>query len=527
MSEQKTKPVVLVICDGLGVAPAGSGNAVVLAKTPNLDRLIKTYPAMTIISSGVEVGLSRGEMGNSEVGHLNIGAGRVYYQMLPRIGKSIADKSFFENKALVGAIEHSKNKKTALHIMGIISPGNVHGSEEHVWAILEMAKQQGVSQVYVHAFLDGRDVGFDTAQKFIPRLQEKMKEIGIGEIATMSGRYFALDRDNRWDRVQQAYDAIVKGEAKNSGEDPVKLIQESYEKKVYDEEFVPTVIIKGGKPIATVKEGDAMIFSNFRPDRARQITKAFVVPNFDKFEREYLRDLYFAAMAEYEKGLPVEIGFPPEVVKNCLAEVISGAGLKQYHIAETEKYAHVTFFLNGTVEDPFEGEDRQIVPSPKVESYAEAPEMSAPEVTKETVKQIESGKYDFIVLNFANADMVAHTGDQPAAIKGVEAVDVGIGKIVDATLAKGGAVLITADHGNGENLTNVHTGQMDKEHSTNPIPFLIIGKQWEGVSGPAGDVIEGDLSASPPVGILADVAPTVLKILGIDQPEDMTGRALI
>ena len=411
--------------------------------------------------------------------------------------------------------------------MGIVSPGNVHGSEEHIWALLKMAKDKGSQQVYVHAFLDGRDVGFDTGKKFIERLQEKMKELGIGKIASISGRFYSMDRDNRWDRVQAAYDVITKGEGKAKGDDPLKLIQDSYDAKVYDEEFVPTVITEGGNPVATVSNGDAIIFSNFRPDRAREITQAFVVPNFEKFQREYITDLYFGAMAEYEKGLPVEVAFPPEVVKNSMAEVISAAGLNQFHVAETEKYAHVTFFLNGTVEEPFKGEDRKIVPSPKVDSYAKAPEMSAAGVAKETVKAIESGKYDFVVLNLANADMVAHTGDLDASIKGVEAVDAAVGKIVDATLAKGGAALITADHGNGEELTNIHTGEMDKEHSTNPIPFIIIGKQWEGISGPAGDIIEGDLSISPPVGILADVAPTVLHILGVEQPEDMTGRSLI
>ncbi len=527
MAKQRPKPVVLIVCDGFGVAPPGEGNAIINASTPVFDRLVKTYPAMTVISSGVEVGLSRGEMGNSEVGHLNIGAGRVYYQMFPRINKAIADGSFLELPALTGAIDHAKKNNSRLHVMGIISPGNVHGSEEHVWELLKLAKAQEIREVYIHAFLDGRDVAFDTGKEFIARLQEKSKEIGVGKIATLSGRYYAMDRDNRWERIESVYNAMVKGEAKNTGEDPLQLIQQSYDAKVYDEEFVPAVITSGGKPVATVQKGDAIIFSNFRPDRARQLTKAFVIPAFEKFSREYIDDVYFGAMAEYEKGLPVEVAFPPEVVTNCLAQTISKAGLTQFHIAETEKYAHITFFLNGTIEEPFAGEDRKIIPSPKVDSYAQAPEMSAAAIAKETVKVVEAGTHDVIVLNFANADMVGHTGDLQAVLKGVEAIDASIGKIVDATLAKDGVVVITADHGNGEELLNVQTGDMIKEHTTNPVPFVVIGKQWEGVSGPGGDVIDGDLSLMPPVGILADVAPTLLHILGIDQPAEMTGRSLL
>lgn len=524
----RPKPVVLMICDGFGIAPAGDGNAIARAKMPVFSRLIRTYPAMTITASGVDVGLSRGEMGNSEVGHLNIGAGRVYYQMLPLIEKSIASGEFFQNEALLGAVAHAKQNNSALHILGIASPGNVHGSEEHIYAVLKLAKDQGLTRVFVHAFLDGRDTAFNSGKGSIERLQQKIAEIGVGQIASLCGRYYAMDRDNRWDRVQLAYDMLVKGVTKETTSDPIAALTASYDRKVYDEEFAPTTVVtKSGAPVAKVSDNDAVVFTNFRPDRARQLAQAFVIPTFEKFERAPVQNLFFATMAEYEQGLPTHVAFPPQVVHNGLAESISDAGLKQFHIAETEKYAHVTFFLNGTREEPFPGEDRQIIPSPKVASYDLEPAMSAHQVTDATVRAIESEKYDFIVMNYANADMVAHTGKLDATVKAMEVLDTCIGKIVDVTLAKGGVVVITADHGNGEELVNVQTGVMDKEHSTNPIPLVIIGRQWEGVRGGTGDVIEGDLSVLPPVGILADVAPTVLKILQVPQPKDMTGSPLI
>jgi 2,3-bisphosphoglycerate-independent phosphoglycerate mutase len=524
----RPKPLVLCVCDGWGIAPANDGNAITLAKTPHFDQYLREYPVMTLYASGNEVGLGFGDMGNSEVGHLNIGAGRVYYQTFPRINKSITDGSFFTNPALLKAIEQAKNNKSALHLIGIVSPGNVHGSDAHCYQLLGLAKQHKIKKVYVHAILDGRDAKFDSGIDFITRLEAKMKELKIGEIATVSGRFFSLDRDNRWDRIEKAYKAMTQGVADVYAKDPIKAIEESYAREVYDEEFIPTVIGKEGKPTAVIQPGDAAIFFNFRPDRARQLTKAFVLPSFPKFEREYIENLAFVTMTEYEKELPVTaIAFPPEVVENCLAEVISTAGLTQFHIAETEKYAHITFFLNGTVEDPFSGEERMIIPSPKVSSYDQAPEMSAAEVAKEVVKAIESEKYDVILLNLANADMVAHTGDVQASIKGCEAVDRAIGSIVDHTLAKGGVFLMTADHGNAEEVANLQTGEKDKEHSTNPVPFLIIGKQYQGQAGPSGDPPDGDLSLMAPVGMLADVAPTILSILEIPQPPEMTGRALI
>ncbi|MBP9732150.1 MAG: 2,3-bisphosphoglycerate-independent phosphoglycerate mutase [Candidatus Magasanikbacteria bacterium] len=523
----RPKPVVLAVLDGWGVAPASEGNAIERAETPNMDRFIREYPAMSLYASGNEVGLSYGEMGNSEVGHLNIGAGRVYYQTFPRINKTIVDGSFFQNKAFLSAREHVATHKSSLHLIGLVSPGNVHASQDHLYSLLEFAKKNKIKNVFVHVILDGRDTIYNSAKDFIAKLEEKMKKIGVGEIASLSGRYYAMDRDNRWDRIERAYRAMVEGISETYSKHPLDAIEASYEKQVFDEEFIPTVIGKEGKPTARVAKGDAVIFFNFRPDRARQLTKAFVLPGFDKFKREYLTDLLFVTLTEYEKEIPVVVAYPPIVVHNCLSEVISKQGLTQFHVAETEKYAHITFFLNGTVEEPFVGEERAIVPSPNVSSYDKAPEMSAAEVTKKIIQAIESDKYDVILANFANADMVGHTGNVDATIKGCETIDKNLGKIAEYVEAKGGVLLITADHGNAEEVINLKTGEQDKEHSNNPVPFLIIGNEFQGKAGPTGDPPEGDLSLMHPVGILADVAPTVLSILGIEQPPEMTGRSLV
>jgi 2,3-bisphosphoglycerate-independent phosphoglycerate mutase len=526
MASTRSKPVVLAICDGWGVAPPGEGNPVEAADTPVLDELIANYPTVTVRASGEAVGLSWGEMGNSEVGHLTIGAGKIFYQSLPRINMSIQTGAFFKNEGLIKAAEHAKKNGSAFHIMGILSPGNVHGSDEHIYALLEFARQQGLTKVFVHAFLDGRDSIFNMGIEFVKNLIKKMDELKVGKLASMSGRFWAMDRDNRWDRVEKAYNAVI-GKADRQSEDPVKTIEESYASKVYDEEFPPVVVVRGGQPVGPVKDGDAMVFANFRPDRAREIAQAFVIPGFSKFPREYMKDLMFCAMMEYEKGTPVHILFPPEAVEVCLASVIADAGLKQLHITETEKYAHVTFFLNGTREDPYPGEDRIIIPSPRVSSYDQAPAMSAPKVAERIVKEIQDGKYDFIVTNFANADMVGHTGNFAATKAGCEAVDQCLGQVYNAVMAAHGVLMITADHGNGEEVLNLQTGEIDKEHSTNPVPFIIVGEQWRGQASPSGEVIGGDLSIMPPVGMLADVAPTILKVLEVPQPSDMTGAPLI
>jgi 2,3-bisphosphoglycerate-independent phosphoglycerate mutase len=520
-------PLVLTILDGWGIAPDAEGNAITRAETPHMQHFLREYPAMTLAAAGNEVGLNFGEMGNSEVGHLNIGAGRVYYQTFPRINKAISDGDFFTNRSLLEAIEHTKEHKSALHIVGLVSPGNVHASQDHLYALLAMAKEEKVKHVYIHVILDGRDTQYNAGIDFVRQLKAKMKELRIGEIATISGRYYAMDRDNRWDRIERAYRAMVDGVSDTYAKDPIDAIQASYDAGMYDEEFIPTVIGASGKPTATVEEHDSVVFFNFRADRARQLTKAFVLPAFSKFKRTYIEDLTFVTLTEYEKEIPVRVAYPPIVVHNCLAEVLSKAGLTQYHVAETEKYAHITFFLNGGIEEPFEGEERSIVASPQVATYDQAPEMSAEQITKHVVTAIDTGKYDVIFVNFANADMVGHTGDYEATLKAVEMVDDCLGKIADHTLAKGGTMMITADHGNAEEVANLQTGERDKEHSTNPVPFIIIRSDLRGHAGPAGDPPDGDLSLMRPVGMLGDVAPTMLALLGIDQPEEMSGRALM
>jgi 2,3-bisphosphoglycerate-independent phosphoglycerate mutase len=528
MPEGVPKPVLLLVLDGWGVAPAGEGNPVEAAETPVFDDLVRTYPTATVRASGEAVGLSWGEMGNSEVGHLTIGAGKIFYQSLPRINMQIQTGAFFENDVLIKAAEHAKKNNSAFHIMGILSPGNVHGSDEHIYALLEFAKRQGLTKVFVHAFMDGRDSIFNMGIEFMRALQKKMTELGVGRVASMGGRYWGMDRDNRWDRVEKAYNAIVgKDGVAKKYEDPIKAIEESYAAKVYDEEIEPAIFTEGGQPVGPVKDGDALVFANYRPDRSRQIAQAFCIPSFAKFQRDYLPNLYFATMMEYEKGTPAKIMYPPENIDTCLAKIVSEAGLKQLHIAETEKYAHVTFFMNGMREEPYPGEDRVIIPSPRVSSYDQAPAMSTPKIAERIVKEFEEKKYDLIVCNFANADMVGHTGKFEDTKQGCEVIDQCLGTIVNAALQHGGAIVITADHGNGEEVINLQTGELDKEHSTNPVPFIVVAESFRGQASPSGEVIGGDLSIMPPVGMLADAAPTVLKLLGVPQPKELTGSPLI
>lgn len=516
----------MIVIDGFGVAPDGEGNAIRKANTPNFNRFIRMYPTMIIKASGEEVGLSWGEMGNSEVGHLSIGAGRVYYQTFPRINRDIVGGDFFKKDSFMKAIEHVKKNKSRLHLVGMVSKGGVHSMDEHCFALLDLAKQQGVKEVFVQAIIDGRDTMYNAGVDFIAGLQNKMKTIGLGKIASLSGRYFAMDRDNRWDRIEKSYNAMVLGQGEQT-ESPLDALKVSYAKEVYDEQFVPTVVVEKGKPVGLVEKNDAVIFFNFRPDRMRELTKAFVLPDFNGFQRQEVENLFPVTMVEYEKGLPVEITYPPELINECLAQVISEQGMKQLHIAETEKYAHVTFFLNGTREEPFEGEDRMIVPSPKVPSYDIAPAMSAREITDKIIKALQTNMYDFIVMNFANPDMVGHTGVFDATVKAVEVVDECLGKIVDEVLVRDGVVFITADHGNAEERKNLRTGDVNKEHATNPVPFIIIGKKFEGQPSIAGEVPDGDLSLMSPVGMLADVAPTILTVMGIPQPVEMTGVPLV
>lgn len=520
----RPKPVVLVMCDGWGVAPDTEGNAITRAGLRVFPELLTKYPAMTLRASGEEVGLSWGEMGNSEVGHLTAGAGMILFQTLPRIDHAIESGAFFAMPAFIEAVNHVKKTGGKLHLMGVLSEGRVHGMNTHAHALLEFAKQQKVKEVYVHAFLDGRDTLYNSGVDFVAALLAKMKELKLGKLASMAGRFYAMDRDNRWDRVEAAYRLITEGKGERAT-DPIEALKASYAKEVFDEQFAPTVLLDGDAPVATVGPNDAVIFWNYRPDRARELAHAFVDEAFRGFKREKLADMKFVTMTEYEAGLPTIVAFPPEVVTMPLARVLSEAGMKQLHIAETEKYAHVTFFFNGTREDPFPGEERVIIPSAKVSSYDQKPEMSAYEITDRVIKEIRDDKFDFIVMNYANPDMVGHTGNLEATEQAVRVVDECLGKVIDATLAKGGVVLMTADHGNAEEVKNLQTGDMDKEHSTNPIPLLVIGKQFEGQFGPTGPVT--DLSLIPPVGMLADVAPTILRMMGIEQPKEMTGAPLV
>ncbi|MBU1036662.1 2,3-bisphosphoglycerate-independent phosphoglycerate mutase [Patescibacteria group bacterium] len=522
----RSKPVVLIILDGWGVARPSQANAISLARKPNFNGWLNTYPSMILQSAGEAVGLSWGEMGNSEVGHLSLGSGRIIFQNLPRITRAISDGTFFKNPAFLRACQQVKKRGSSLHLMGLVSPGGVHSYNEHLYALMELARDQKINDIYLHVFLDGRDTEFNSGLRYVQELQKKLEQIGVGKIATISGRFYAMDRDNHWERIEKAYLAMVEGKAQDSFDHPVKAIESSYNNKIYDEEFLPVVITENNKPVATVKDGDSVIFFNFRSDRARELTKAFVLPGFEKFPRAaYLKNLYFATMTEYEKDLPVTIAFPTEKVTVPLASVISEAGLKQLHIAETEKYAHVTFFFNGGREVTLAGEDRVIIPSPRISSYDQKPEMSAPEITQRVIKEINNNQYDFIVMNYANPDMVGHTGNLQATVYAIEVLDNLIGQVVNAVLACSGVVMITADHGNAEDLYNLQTGEINKEHSKNPVPLLIIGKQFQNMTavGSAGK----DLYQMTASGILADVAPTILKIMGLKRPQEMTGRSLI
>lgn len=522
------KPVVLVIMDGWGIAPPSPSNPVSLARLPNYNWLIDTYPTMAIQASGEAVGLPWGEMGNSEVGHLNLGAGRIIYQNLPRISKSIAEGSFYKKEAFLNAIKHVKKNKSAMHLMGMIGVGSVHSSNDHLFALIELCQKEKLKEVFIHIFLDGRDSAKDSGIVLIKKVNNKIKESGVGIIASVSGRYYAMDRDNRWDREEKAYQAIALGKAERYASSAVKAIEDSYKKKNYDEEFIPTVIGSAGKPTAVVGDKDAIIFFNFRPDRARQITTAFTLPGFNKFNRpKYLKNLFFVSMTQYDKDLPVEVAYSPEYVENPFAKVISDAKLKQLHISETEKYAHVTYFFNGGWEEPFPGQDNVIVPSPSVASYDMQPEMSADKLTSRLLKEIKKDVYDFIVVNYANPDMVAHTGKTKATKLAIEAVDQNLGELVKTVLNLDGLVFITADHGNAEELANLQTGSMDKEHSVNPVPFIAVGKQWEGNTPFKDMIVEHDLSMLQPTGILSDIPVTILKYMKIKPTADMTGNDLL
>lgn len=508
----RKKPVMLIILDGYGINPREEGNAIKAAHKPNIDGFMRDYPNTVIHTSGMDVGLPRGQMGNSEVGHTNIGAGRIVYQELTRITKSIEDGDFFEKPEFIGAIENCKANRSKLHLYGLLSDGGVHSHNTHLYALVEMAKRYGLKDVFVHCFFDGRDVPPDSAKDYVAELEEKLSEIGVGKIASVMGRYYAMDRDNRWERVKLAYDAMVLGQGLTA-ESAMQAVMESYGRQEFDEFVKPAVIVRDGKPTATIGSNDSIIFFNFRPDRAREITRAFVDPAFTGFERARgFFPVYYVCMTQYDKTMPnVQIAFKPESLSNTFGEFISRHGLKQLRIAETEKYAHVTFFFNGGVETMYEGEDRVLIPSPKVATYDLKPEMSAFEVTDEVLKRIDSDKYDVIVLNFANCDMVGHTGVFEAARAAVEAIDKCLGRIVEAVRAKNGIVLITADHGNAEQMIDYETGGAYTAHTTNVVPLVGIGLDGRQLKE----------------GRLADLAPTMLELLGLDKPAEMTGNSLL
>ena len=504
------KLTMLMILDGFGINENKDGNAILNAKTPNIDRLMKGYPVTKIYTSGLAVGLPEGQMGNSEVGHTNIGAGRVVYQELTRITSSLEDGSFFSNTELLEAINHCIQNKTKLHIMGLLSDGGVHSHIRHLYGLLELAKRKGLENVYVHSFLDGRDTAPASAENYILELEEKMREKEIGKIASISGRFYAMDRDKRWNRIQKVYDALVFGKG-NTANSALVAIEGAYQKEVFDEFVEPTVICNENKPIATIEENDAVIFFNFRPDRARELTRCLVDDEFNEFETKKL-NLYFVTFTNYDESIKnVHIAFKPTALNNTFGEYVSKNGLKQLRIAETEKYAHVTFFFNGGEEKQYEGEDRILVPSPKVETYDLKPEMSAYEVTEKVIQAINSKKYDTIILNYANPDMVGHTGNLSAAIKAIETIDECVGKVCEAINEQNGVLIITADHGNAEQMIDYKTGEPHTAHTTNPVPLILVGMD----------------NVKLKEGKLCDLAPTMLDIMGLDIPKEMTGVSLI
>ena len=507
------KPTVLMILDGYGLNDNEKGNAAVQAKSPVLDALKKDYPFVKGYASGMAVGLPEGQMGNSEVGHLNMGAGRIVYQELTRITKEIQDGVFFENEALVAAVNNCKENGSALHMYGLVSDGGVHSHNTHIYGLLELAKRHGLEKVYVHCFLDGRDTPPASGKDFVAELVDKMNELGVGEVASVSGRYYAMDRDNRWERVEKAYDAIRNGKGEVAT-DAVQAIADSYANELTDEFMLPTVIVKDGKPVGTVQDKDSIIFFNFRPDRARELTRVFCMNEFDGFDRGNRPDVFYVCFTEYDVTIPNKVvAFHKVSITETFGEFLAKHGKTQARIAETEKYAHVTFFFNGGVEEPNEGEDRILVNSPKVATYDLQPEMSAYEVCDRLVDAIHSDKYDVIIINFANPDMVGHTGVEDAAIKAVEAVDACVGRTVEAVKEKDGILFICADHGNCEQLIDDVTGEPFTAHTTNPVPFILVN------ADPSYKLREG--------GCLADIVPTLIELMGMEQPVEMTGKSLL
>ena len=509
----KKRPTLLLILDGFGLNENTKANAVYTAKTPNIDRLMKEYPFVKGNASGLHVGLPDGQMGNSEVGHLNMGAGRVVFQELTRITKEIEDGDFFKNEALLNAMNNVKKNNSALHLYGLLSDGGVHSHNTHLYGLLEMAKREGVSNVYVHCFMDGRDTAPTSGITYVEALQDKMKELGVGKIATIMGRYYAMDRDNRWERIEKAYNALTKGEGALA-EDPAAALRDSYKNDVTDEFVLPIVATENGKPVTTISDNDSIIFYNFRPDRAREISRTFCCEEFDGFNRGPRKKVHYTCFTEYDVTIPnKEIAFKKVELTNTFGEYISKLGLKQARIAETEKYAHVTFFFNGGVEKPYEGEDRFLINSPKVATYDLQPEMSVYEVCENLVNAINTEKYDVIICNFANPDMVGHTGVFEAAVKACEAVDECVGEVVQAIKKVDGQMFLCADHGNSEQLVDYETGEPLTAHTTNPVPFILINADTK--------------YSLKDNGRLCDIIPTLLELMEIEKPAEMTGESLL
>jgi len=508
------QPLMLMILDGWGYREPCSDNSVTLANPQNFYRLKNEYPFTLLKCSGKDVGLPEGQMGNSEVGHLNIGSGRIVFQEITRINNAIEDGSFFTNPEFARAVEYVRKSNGALHLMGLLSDGGVHSHIDHLYALLQLAKMHGVDNVYIHVFLDGRDVGPKTGAGYIGQLQKKLEEIGVGNIATIGGRFYGMDRDNRWERVEKAYNAMVLGEGIKAP-NAFAAIESSYELRVTDEFVEPAVIIdENSRPVGQVRDGDSLIFFNFRADRARQITKAFVEASFRNFTRKVWPQIFFVCMTQYDITIKAPVAFPPQDLRNTLGEILAREGMRQLRIAETEKYAHVTFFFNGGIEEPYPGEDRILIPSPKVETYNLKPEMSAPEVTARVIQELERDFYDVIVINYANPDMVGHTGVLEAAVQAVKAVDNCLIQVVDKVLEKKGIVLITADHGNCEMMLCPETGNPFTSHTTNMVPFILVADRYRGYKLRSGCS-------------LRDIAPTMLVLLGLDIPEEMTGKPII
>lgn len=515
------KPVVLVVLDGWGISNNVQGNPIREATLPTIEKLNRFYPMTTIQASGISVGLPWNTAGNSEVGHMTMGAGRIIYQNMPRISLAIQDGSFFKNESLLNTINFAKENKSKLHFMGLLSSGSVHSHKDHIIALLRLAKNEGVGEVYLHAFTDGRDSAPTAGIQQLKELQREMRLIGIGKIASISGRNFSMDRNNNWDRIEKTYRMLTEGKG-NTADDPLVVLEQSYLKNITDEYIEPTVITEKEKPIANIEDKDAVIFFNFREDRARELTRAFVLPDFDGFRRKLL-NLHFVTLTEYERNLPVSVAFPPEDIHHSLGEILSQTGKKQLRIAETEKYAHVTYFFNGGKEKPFPEEDRILVPSPAVSRFDEIPEMSSPQITETLIDNLKKNEYDFILVNYASPDMVGHTGNEAASIKAVEATDKSLSILVPAVLKAGGAMIITSDHGNVEEIKKASSGEIDTEHSTNPVPLWYITPDNHREKN-AEQMVREQNEVN---GLLSDIAVTILDTMGIQKPAEMNGTSLL